>query len=515
MGESYYKPHLQKRIRSVLPGTDRIGSLGRSNELPRGGASKQAKPTGNPQRNGMKFKKRKHLRDADDADTPTAVADIDEEKSRINKALSEKDSAEALGDAIRERADLLREREPTGFERSVSSLGWALGASDRMGSEGGYLSSVHEIQIDEDSGGVEASPTSVVAHYFLKSHGGAHALQCLCSLLSSVAGIGALLFHKRHPILSLSMMKRSLLFAMIKHVSGLFAAALLTARAIPDVGVRTAREWMSTLVSDPVSQYVFYTACLLVWLPQEQSLVMIQKAAQDATSATDATAHTTNTGGVLFWQNSLFAPLIILGPVLLREIVSLALVANDVMVLLACSLSKEEETTIPRQMLRVGQACSDALMSILVTPRVWRESSSPQRQAILAKLASRVSLALEFAVGLLLLSDCIMALVALLFATQSRPALVNVVKRVFCTRLFWQFLYMRRRKIQRLALQMRGGAVHLPMYILQVLTTPRVCMGLMNDDENVASADNSTKRSNYFSHWSDYLHVILGFDDDE
>jgi hypothetical protein len=45
-----------------------------------------------------------------------------------------------------------------------------------------------------------------------------------------------------------------MLFAMVKHVSGLLATTFLTARAIPDVGFREARVWMEQLAIDPVSQ---------------------------------------------------------------------------------------------------------------------------------------------------------------------------------------------------------------------------------------------------------------------
>jgi hypothetical protein len=41
------------------------------------------------------------------------------------------------------------------------------------------------------TGGVEASTTAVLVHLFMKSHGGGHAVQCLCSLLATLTGLGA------------------------------------------------------------------------------------------------------------------------------------------------------------------------------------------------------------------------------------------------------------------------------------------------------------------------------------
>jgi hypothetical protein len=48
-----------------------------------------------------------------------------------------------------------------------------------------------------------------------------------------------------------------MLFAMVKHVSGLLATTFLTARAIPDVGFFVKHASDGTAAIDPVSQYVF------------------------------------------------------------------------------------------------------------------------------------------------------------------------------------------------------------------------------------------------------------------
>lgn len=350
----------------------------------------------------------------------------------MSDALKEKDAAQALGDAIRERADDLRQDSPLDqIETSVRSLGWALGASDHDNS---------------DDAGVEIAATSVLAQYFLKSHGGAHAIQCLCSVLATVAGLGALLWP---PPLNSTLTKRCLFFAMTKHVSGLLAASLLTAKAIPEVGLRQARLWMEQLVRDPVSQYVFYCACLMVWLPPDPV--------------------------GCWWQSYPMVSMLLVGPVLLREVVSSALVVSDVLVLWSLGSSNNNL----RHALSVAQSGVDVGMSLLVTPSVWRSASAAQKQAILAKLTSRVSLALEVAVGLLLALDATRGIVEFTFAASSkRPAFVPLVRRVLCTRLFLHFLWTRRRKISRLGVQIRGGAAQLPFYVLEVLLDPRKSMGL-------------------------------------
>jgi hypothetical protein len=97
----------------------------------------------------------------------------------IKHALKDKDAAEALGDAICSRAyQLWNGSSQITMNPSMQSMGWALGASDG-------LVVMDAEEEEDDAGGVEAAPTAVVAHYFLNSLGGAHALQCkwtLCGL---------------------------------------------------------------------------------------------------------------------------------------------------------------------------------------------------------------------------------------------------------------------------------------------------------------------------------------------
>jgi hypothetical protein len=456
------------------------------------------------------------------SDPSIAVGDASSNRDQINQVLKETDAAQALGDAIRARADILRRDDSlwTGrvgpMDPSLSSLAWSLGASDytterqsRARAAKGSGSEENEDEeegetetTDEYAGGVEVAPGAVVASYFLKSHGGAHALQSLCSLLSAAAGLGALALSggkgaaadsSKRSVVALTLLRRSLVFALVKHVSGLLAAAWISALAIPDVGFVRARSWMQQLALDPVSQYCFYTSLILVWLP----------------SAT----------GEAWWQQYPFVTLLLLGPILLREVISTALVACDVLVLLSLSSGGSNDggggfsTTI----LKVAAGIGNAGFSVLVTPKVWRNASASQRQQILAKLVQKGSLAFEVAVGALLVVDALRGAAELLLAAQ-RPHVTSVVRRAVCANLYVQFLLTRRRKIRRLASQIRGGAAHVPGYVLDVLLDPQAAMGIQNPDkEHGVDPSRRTRRSAILAKrdsdegltWREYLWLAL------
>jgi hypothetical protein len=370
------------------------------------------------------------------------------ETETISKALHEKDAAGALGDAIRARADQWRQSPLLDrIDTSVSSVGWALGASDHHSA-----SSANETtNAEEVAAGVEATTTSVVAHYFLKSHGGAHAVQSLCSLLATLSGLGAVVFPRAY---SLVLLRRCMIFAMTKHLAGILAACVLTARAIPEIGLTQARQRLEDLVQDPVAQYVFYSACILFWLPAQWS------------------------DPPLWWQGYPVLSLLFTGPILLREVVSTVLVISDVLLLWAYSNKAGDETSGALVgLLHMSQSVINAGMSLLVTPSTWRSADSLQRQAILARLVSRASLALEVLVGLVLVADALLQATALGFSAQ-RPRLSSVLKSMVCARLYLNFLWTRRRKIHKLATKLRGGAANLPLYVLTILLDPLEAMGL-------------------------------------
>lgn len=326
--------------------------------------------------------------------------------------------------------------------------------------------------VDADGGGVEAAPNSVLAHYFLKSHGGAHALQTVCSLFAVLLSLGSLVTKGD---LQSMFLKRAFLCAMTKHLAGLLAATGMTAQAIPSIGFGKARRWMEQLARDPVSQYVFYAALLLVW------------------SSTGST-----------WYNGLpmfgkFIPLILTGPVLIREVVSMAFVLSDILLLLQTS------TGLTAVWWKTSQAFVNAGMSLLVTPTAWRSSTAIQRQALLAKLTAKISLGLEAMAGLLLVSDAGMALWQLSMTTP-RPLLRNVALRLLCARLYVNFLWVRRRKIRHLGNTIRGGASFVPGYVLDALNDPLEAMGI----EKMKIPSNTEDWT-----WKEYAALGLGLDEEK
>jgi hypothetical protein len=403
----------------------------------------------------------------------TSAINNNNNKAELNKQLAN-DPADLLGDAIRDRADQVRNDSSDSesssslyqsLEGSVHSVGWALGASD-----------FHK----QDAGGVEAVPTAVIANYFLKSHGGAHAVQSVLSFLATMAGLGSLMLHNSKPATSLSLLRRACVFAMLKHISGLIAAAVLAAQAIPMVGLSKARIWMQEIAVDPVSHYVFYAACMVVWLPQAASLNKYN----------------------IWWQH--YAPrtttFLIVGPVLLRELVSTALVISDVLVLWAFS----SHGTMARSLFNTASRLTRAVMSVLVTPRAWNTATAAERQAILAKLVAQTSLCAEVAVGALLTADAGRAIIEFLFFANHRPDILQVGKRFVCAMLYVQFLWTRRQMIRRLAVTVRGGASELPFYVLDVLLHPKVAMGMDLSNENEKQPTRT---------WMDYVIMALGLDE--
>lgn len=346
------------------------------------------------------------------------------------------------------------------IEWSISSVGHAMGASDHRMSEGG---------------GVEAATTSVVANYFLKSHGGVHGLQFVCSFLATISGLGFLRF-KSSPQ-GLTMLQRTLIFAMIKHVSGVLGAAFIAAKAIPKIGLSNAKQWMEKLVLDPVSQYVFFTALVLVWLPSALKL------------------------DSCWWWGKTPLTLVLVGPILIREIISNALVLSDVLVLLHISGDSELVDSV----LKVANSTVNAVMSLLVSARTWRAADPSKRQAILANLVSQTSLGMEFGVGLLMLADTMHALSKFAFASGLlRPSFPEILSKLLCIRLYIHFLWIRRRKIAKVAMNVRGGALKFPFWFLDIFDHPLGAMG-------VAAGKTGTGGKSQLHSWQEYVRTALTF----
>jgi len=496
--------------------------------------------------------------EAEDTDTEDTEEEEEEEGTeQLKEAMRQnKDTAAALGNAIRARRDdLLRSDDDDhdntihplhGVDASIASLGLALGTSDPASAGGAAASAsassdgssttsssrngLDTTADDDEGGGVQPSPSAVLANYFLQSHGGAHGIQSLLSFLSVLAGVGALLLPPptaaasssqtattgRGGWIKLILLRRCLLCALVKHAAGLVAVATLSARRLPDVGFRQTRRRIEALALDPVSQYLFYCALLLVWVP---SLVASSgggggggggwlrgrgKAAAKAAAAAAATATATDAAAaskivvptIPWWLNgrstSFYTTACLLGPVLLREVVSTAWVVSDVFVILASSSSSsssaegveygEKEEPF---LLRAARTSVDAFLSILFTPSRWRDADSASRQKLLAKLVARTSLALEVMTGIIIMYDAIRAFSDYtLSPVGARPALLSVAKRVLCARLYLNFMLVRRKKIDNLVNIIRGGALQVPGRILDVLLEPKAAMGLDGDDDD-------------------------------
>jgi hypothetical protein len=393
-------------------------------------------------------------------------------KAAVSKALQETDAADALGQAIRNHADELRNDETKMISDSMKSLGWAMGAADH----------------DATTGGIHVDPATVLANYFLKSHGGAHGLQSICSVLAAATGFTALLIPTSNAATRLALVRRCLIFAMVKHASGLLAGSFVAAQSIPLTGYRRAVVWVKDLANDPVSQYVFYTAILLLWLPSS------------AKTAAAAASTTITVPLDYWWKSRQVVPVILLAPILLREVLSTAFVVSDMLLLHATLARRQEDESSSspgenpwlRKLLITSSTVMNAAMSLLVTPAKWKSSSVIERQEILAKLVSRLSIVFELAAGLILAVD-------VAFTTAGGGGLLKMAKQTLCLRLYLQFLWMRRRKIHRLAEAVRGGAAEVPFYLLGVLMDPRGAMGLEKDNDESSRRNQQGRPS-----WKDY-----------
>jgi hypothetical protein len=374
-------------------------------------------------------------------------------KQVIDEAMKEKDAAEALGDAIRDRADVLRQ------DALLQSIDWTVGS---VGHALGATGDVIMMTKKEEGGGVQAPPTSVIANYFLKAHGGVHWLQTGCSLLACVSALGAMkMSSTQNEKWTLTLLRRCLIFAMVKHMSGLLSSASVAAKAVPKIGLTQARKWMEQIVREPVGQYVCYTSLLLLWAPKALAAAW-------------------------WWPRHGWVIPLLVGPILLREVISTLMVVSDVIVL--WSVGSGNQGGIVEQTLSASQAIVDGCMSLLVGPTKWRPADPAQRQAILAALVSKLSLALEAGVGAFLVLDLLLGMV---FGMGGRPSWKEAMTKVLVVRLYVHFLlWTRKKRLSKLGAQVRGGAVQFPFWLLDTLYEPSKALGL---EESKTKPQDSTK----------------------
>lgn len=360
-----------------------------------------------------------------------------------------------------------------------SSVSYAIGTSDR------------QKQIEE-GGGVEPPANAVIASYFLKSHGGMHGVQSMMSLLAVLFGFGTFMIPSQIWNMKGRLMQRSLLCAMGKHISGLFAIATMSASSIPAVGWKETRANLQTVALDPVAQYLFYCALLVVW----------------STGVSISKTNSPETKIIAPWwlkANSLqnMFMVCILGPILLREVVSIIWVLSDVLVLYHSSRSQSS----PSFLLQSGKNVIDACMSVIFTPDEWRDANAEKRQKMLAKIVAKGSLLLEIGTGLILLYDALIAFFHFSISSNaSRPKILFVMKQIACVRLYLNFMSVRRKKVKDLLSNIRGGAAHVPTRILDTLLEPSKAMGLKNSSKHERNDDSSVPQT-----LAEWIAFLLGF----
>mmetsp|Transcript_3555 Transcript_3555/g.7491 ORF Transcript_3555/g.7491 Transcript_3555/m.7491 type:complete len:588 (+) Transcript_3555:118-1881(+) len=368
---------------------------------------------------------------------------------------------------------------------------------------------------------VQPSTSAVIANYFLKTHGGTHLLQCVLSLLASVLGMACLVLppfpsaaalvaatasnnnnNKVASVTSVQLSRRilnsttkhqllqqTLLLAMAKHVSALVGAVILGAQRIPTLGIRNARRHLELVALDPVGQYLFYCSILVVWLGWfggasgvefvsglRRSVISIQNTASAAVAGGAENAEVEAMSQLLdvlsqssppwFLSQShggAIIPIIMLTPILLREVISIIWVVSDVLSL-AFTTSGGITGKFCQGILSTARSILDAFMSIVISSDQWRKADSFQRQRTLARLVSQISLVLEVIVGAVLFGDAIQAFWGFSFgggATSgavvgTRLPLKIVVGKMACAHLYINFLLSRRRKIHALVGSIRS-----------------------------------------------------------
>jgi hypothetical protein len=494
----------------------------------------------------------------DGVDVVQTSTEVTNTKDAIDGVLRTKDAATALGDAIRSRANELRQDvtllvadtrsySERAYDTALVSVGLALGTAgtdmdntnfDNDG-RGGKVDSVmayyrhghrnndshrrgnkDRYHDDEEEEIQQQQRLSVLlSEYFVMTHGGTHIAQCLLSLLASILGVSCLLLpsfplhglgmtiggsntdakaFSRHILLSTTkcqLLQQTLLVAMTKHASGIIGAINLGAHQIPRAGIRDARRRIELVASDPVGQYLFYCSLLAVWIgwfggggngtgrmgeyvsKVKGDVISIMNAAAITTTTTTA-ADSTITEPTVQLLNALahhpppwflcqsstygighIVPFLILGPILLREVISVMWVCSDVLTLLSASTSGMTGAILSR-VLTTSSTAMDVFMSTLISWERWRDADSFQRQRTLSLLVSRISLLLELAVGVVLLVDAAVSFWTFAFiggptttATTSGNAMISghypfrsMLGKTVCAHLYINFLLSRKKK---------------------------------------------------------------------
>jgi hypothetical protein len=151
-------------------------------------------------------------------------------------------------------------------------------------------------------------------------------------------------------------------------------------------------------------------------------------------------------------------PFLMLGPILLREVISVVWVCSDVLTLLSASTAGMTGAILSR-MLTTSSTAMDVFMSTLISRKRWRDADSFQRQRTLSLLVSRISLLMELAVGVVLLVDAAVSFwnFALIGGPTTTTTSGNgkisghypfrsMLGKTVCAHLYINFLLSRRKK---------------------------------------------------------------------
>ena len=327
----------------------------------------------------QKRKRRKKKKKVVLPSTTTSTTDKDVWEESLKK------DGSSLGDAIRQRADILQKdtfssQQSSGggvVDASLYSLRWGLGCSSP--------SLLHP------SGGVEVSFSAVVAQYFLSSHGGTHGIQCLLSFLAVLFSLASTTTW------NVVLLKRTFMCGMMKHASSLVASAMLSAQRIPTFGFRNTR---TLLHHHPISQYLFYNSLWILYLTTTTTTKKLPK----------------------------YIHIAIVGPVLIRELISTLLVLSDIWILYQGSQKTSTSTT------------SFTLLS------------SMKYQTKLAKLVNQISTIFEYITAIYMSMQTMTSLQHLLLATsnQKQPSNIkDVFLQLICTKLYLAYIYTKQKHNQQ------------------------------------------------------------------
>jgi len=372
-----------------------------------------------------------------------------ENKKMLADAMKGSDSGKILGDAIRERKDVLLkdsslQEEPSceKIDASLASVSFSLGCSTTFDS-------------------MKDHPPSTIKAYFLNSHGGTYIFQCIMSLLTSIFACVCILSQN---YVQLFCMRRALQCTFFKHVSSFISASILSARHISDIGFHEALKRVQENFSsrDPVAQYLFYTGLLLIWIPRGK---------KEMSSYPWYLQH----------KGSTFC---LLAPLLFREVINLIWIMADILFLLDDDpQSNHRFISLVKSMLFKP---AHSIMNLLFLPSNWMSSNQLDRQKLLAKLVSRISLCFEIMTSLLIFMDSAITVWQWTISFTSTDFL-KLGKNSICLYLYFQFLIRRKQKMTDLVQSLRGGATSFSHRVLDILLLPRKSMGWDIDQQNIHS----------------------------